>query len=162
MSPTWGSNPGLWHCRQIVYRLGHQGSLSQYTHISNHHGNFHGGLVAKSLHTQCRGPGFDPWSRNWFPHVTTKSLHATAKIRWTEICCCSVTKLCLTLCHPTDCSMPGYPVHHHLPELPQTHVHWVDDAIHSSHPPSSPSPPALNFSQHQGKYKQEILKKIML
>ena len=46
--------------------------------------------------------------------------------------------------------MPGLPVHHQLPESTQTHVHWVSDAIQPSHPLSSPSPPALNLSQHQG------------
>ena len=51
---------------------------------------------------------------------------------------------------PMDCSMPGFPVHHQLPELAQTHVHWVDDAIHPSHPLTSPSPPAFSLSQHQG------------
>ena len=40
---------------------------------------------------------------------------------------------CVWLCHPLDCSMPGFPVLHHLPELTQTHVHWVGDAIHPSH-----------------------------
>ena len=47
-------------------------------------------------------------------------------------------------------SMPGLPVHHQLPESTQSHVHQVDDAIQPSHPLSSPSPPALNLSQHQG------------
>ena len=61
----------------------------------------------------------------------------------------SVTQSCPTLCNPIDCSMPGLPVHHQLPELTQTHVHWVGDAIQSSHPLSSPSPPTLNLSQHQ-------------
>ena len=56
---------------------------------------------------------------------------------------------CLTLCNPMDCSMPGLPVHHHLLEFTQTHVHRVDDAIQPSHPLSSPSPPAPNPSQHQ-------------
>ena len=46
----------------------------------------------------------------------------------------SVTQSCLTLCHPTDCSMPGFPVHHQLPEFTQTHVHCVSDAIQPSHP----------------------------
>ena len=54
------------------------------------------------------------------------------------------------LCDPMDCSTPGFPVPHHLPELVQTHVHWVDDAIQSSLPLSSPSPPAFSLSQHQG------------
>ena len=66
----------------------------------------------------------------------------------------SVTLLCLTLCSPMDCSMPGLPVHHRLLELTQTHVHWVGDAIQLSHPLSSPSPLAFNLSQHQGLFKQ--------
>ena len=52
-----------------------------------------------------------------------------------------------------DCSTPGLPVHHQLPELTQTHVHWVGDAIQPSHPLSSPSPSAFNLSQHQGLFK---------
>ena len=50
-------------------------------------------------------------------------------------------------------SMPGLPVHHQLPEFTPTHVHWVGDAIQPSHPLLSPSPPALNLSQHQGLFK---------
>ena len=61
----------------------------------------------------------------------------------------SVTQSCPTLCHPMDCSMPGLPVHHQLPEFIQTHVCWVGDAIQLSHPQSSPSPPAFDLSQHQ-------------
>ena len=53
---------------------------------------------------------------------------------WFPWICCSVTQLGPTLCNPTDCSMPGFPVLHHLPELDQTHVHWVGDAIQPSHP----------------------------
>ena len=55
--------------------------------------------------------------------------------------------------HPMNCSTPGLPVHHQLPESTQTHVHWVIDAIQPSHPLLSPSPPALNLSQHQGLFK---------
>ena len=65
-------------------------------------------------------------------------------------CCCSVTKSCPTLCNPMDRSTSGFPVHHQLLELAQTHVHWVSDAIQPSHPLSPPSPPAFNLSQHQG------------
>ena len=61
-----------------------------------------------------------------------------------------VTQLCLTLGYPMDCSTPGLPVHHQLPEFTQTHVHSVGDAIQPSHPLLSPSPPAFNLSQHQG------------
>ena len=60
-----------------------------------------------------------------------------------------VAHLWLTLCNPMNCSMPGFPVLHHLPEFVQNHVHWVGGAIQSSHPLSPPSPPALNLSQHQ-------------
>ena len=65
----------------------------------------------------------------------------------------SVTQLCLTLCNPINCSMPGLPIHHQLPESTQTHVHWVGDTIQPSHPLSSPSPPALDLSQHLGLFK---------
>ena len=61
--------------------------------------------------------------------------------------CCSVAKFCPTLCNPMDCSMPGFPVPHHLPELVQIHVHWVSDAIQPSHPLSSSSPPAFDPPQ---------------
>ena len=65
----------------------------------------------------------------------------------------SVSQLCLTFCNPVDWSTPGFPVHHQLPELAQAHVHLVSDAIQPSHPLSSPSPHALNLSQHQGLFK---------
>ena len=65
----------------------------------------------------------------------------------------SVIQLCTTLCNPMDCSTPGFPVYHQLPDLAQTHVHWVSDAIQWSHPLSSPSPPAFNLSQHQGLFQ---------
>ena len=69
----------------------------------------------------------------------------------------SVTQLCSTLCSPMDCSTPGLIVHHQLPELTQTHVHWVGDVIQPSHPLLSPSPPALNLSQHQGLFNESAL-----
>ena len=61
----------------------------------------------------------------------------------------SVTQSCLTLCDPMNRTTPGLPVHHHLLEFTQTHVHWVGDAIQSSHPLLSPSPPAPKASLHQ-------------
>ena len=68
-------------------------------------------------------------------------------------CCCSVTKSCLTLCDSMDCSTPGSPVLHYLPEFAQIQVHWVSDVIQSSHLLSSPSLPAFNLSQHQGLFQ---------
>ena len=64
----------------------------------------------------------------------------------------SVTKSCLTLCDPMDCSTPGFPILHYLPEFAKTRVHWVHDAIQPSHPLSSPSP-ALSLFQHQGLFQ---------
>ena len=64
---------------------------------------------------------------------------------------------CLTLCDPMNCSTPGLPVHHQLSESTQTHVHWVGDAIRPSHPLLSPSPAALNLSQHQGLFTESAL-----
>ena len=61
----------------------------------------------------------------------------------------SVAQACPTLCDPMNCSTPGFPVHHQLPEFTQTHVHWVGNDIQPSHPLSSPSPPAPNPSQYQ-------------
>ena len=65
----------------------------------------------------------------------------------------SSVQSCPTLCKPMDCSTPGLPVHHQLPELTQTRVHWVSDAIQPSHPLLSPSPPAYNHSQHQSLFR---------
>ena len=65
----------------------------------------------------------------------------------------SVAQSCPTLCDPMNRSTPGLPVRHQLPEFTQTHVHRVSDAIQPSHPPSSPSPPARNPSQHHSLFQ---------
>ena len=62
---------------------------------------------------------------------------------------CSVTQSCLTLCNPMDCSMPGFPVPHHLLKFAQVHVHCISDTIQPSHLLMPPSPSSLNLSQHQ-------------
>ena len=65
----------------------------------------------------------------------------------------SVAQSCPTLCDRMDFCTPGFLVHHQFPELAQTHVHWVGDALQQSHPLLSPSPPAFNLSQHQGLFQ---------
>ena len=65
----------------------------------------------------------------------------------------SVAESCPNLCDPMDCSTPGLPVHQQHPELAQTHVHWVGDAIQPSHPLLFPSPPAFNLSQYQDPFQ---------
>ena len=66
---------------------------------------------------------------------------------------CQFIQSCLIVGNPKDCRTPGFPVHHQLPELAQTHVHRVGDAIQQSRPLSSPSPPAFNLSQHQSLFQ---------
>ena len=65
---------------------------------------------------------------------------------------------CPTLCGPTDCSMPDLPVHYQLPELTQTHVDGVGDAIQPSHPLSSPSPPAFNLSRIRVFFNESVFR----
>ena len=74
---------------------------------------------------------------NWFPIIQFSSF----------------AQLCPTLCDPMNRSMPGLPVNLQLLEFTQTHIHRVGDAIQSSHPLLSPSPPAFNLSQHQGLFQ---------
>ena len=77
-----------------------------------------------------------------------KSLWMKVKVQFSL-----VTQSCPTFCDPMDCSTPDFPVHHQLPELTQTHIHQVGDAIQPSHPLSATSPPTFNLSQHQGLFK---------
>ena len=72
-------------------------------------------------------------------------------------CYCSVTQWFPALCNPMDCSTPGFPVLHHLPEFAQTHVHWVSGVIQPSHPLSSPSPPAFNLSGTRAFSNESVL-----
>ena len=79
--------------------------------------------------------------------------HLTKVLHLMAIQLSSVAQSYPTLCNPKGCSMPGLPVHHQVSELAQTHVHWIRDAIQSSYPLLSPSPPAVNLSQHQGLFQ---------
>ena len=126
---------------------------------------------------QCRRPGFDPWvgkipcRRAWQPTpvflpgespgteepggLQSMGLqrvgHDWATKHSTQLynVCCSVAQSCPTLLDPMDCSMPSFPLLHHLPELAQTHVSWVNDAIHPPHPLLPASSPAFDLSHHQ-------------
>ena len=98
-----------------------------------------------------------------FPSIRVFSNESVLRIRWpkdwsfsfciSSVQFSSVTQSCLTLCNPMNCSMPGLPVHHQLPEFTQTLVLRVSDAIQLSDPLSSPSPPAHNLSQHQSLFQ---------
>ena len=84
------------------------------------------------------------------------NLFCNLRLLLSMICCCLVTQSCPLLCNPMDCSTPGFPVLHHLPEFPQTQVHWVNDANptissslapFSSCPQSFPPPESFPVSQ---------------
>ena len=86
----------------------------------------------------------------WQPHILQVLIAFTIfkLTHYSGVDCCSVAKSSMTLCDPMDCSTPGFPVLNYLLEFAHTHVCWVGDAIHPSHPLSS-SPPALSLSQPQ-------------
>ena len=95
--------------------------------------------ISHSFHAQVSRGTQQPWFRACLACL----LHLSVQYS-------SVTQSCLTLSEAMDCHMLGFPVHHQLMQLAQTHVHQVGDAIQPSHPLSSPSPPAFNLSNHQG------------
>ena len=103
-----------------------------------------------------------PWTEE-LAHLQSMVLQRIGR-NWSDWACASVVnnsvqfgsvvQLCPTLCDPMDCNTSGFPVHHQLLKLAQTHVHQVSDAVQPSHPLSSPSPPAFNLSQHQGLFQR--------
>ena len=102
----------------------------------------------------CRTPGLSvPHHLSEFAqvhvHCISDAIQPSHLISYLSIQFSSVAQSCPTLCDPMNRSTPGLPVHHQIPELTQTHVHRISDAIQPSHPLSSPSPPAPNPSQHQ-------------
>ena len=103
------------------------------------------GLQLTEKHRHLWRPLLHALSRSW--KLGGSSEKATKMVQFS-----SVAQSCPTLCDPMDCSTPGLPVRHQLPESTQTHVHWVGDAIQPSRPLLSSSP-ALNLSQHQGLFK---------
>ena len=140
--------------------------------------NLSGGASDKEPVCQCRRHkrrGFYPWvrkipwRRKWQPtpalllgrphgqrSLAGYSPWGSQRVRhdWSDFSSVPFSHSCPTLWRPHGpCSMPGFPVHHQLPELAQTHFHRVSDAIQPSHPLSSPSSPTFNLSQHQGLFK---------
>ena len=102
--------------------------------------------VASDRTQQC-------WGGPWNPKTPRQKCATLDPWRFRFIQFSSVAQSWSTLYDPMNCSMPGLPVHHQLPESTQTHVHWIGDAIQTSHPLLSPSPPALSLSQHQALFK---------
>ena len=102
--------------------------------------------------------GYNPWSHKETDTIEHPCMDDNYQLL-SSWCFCSIYQFsplaqsCPTLCDPMDCKMPGFPVHHQFPEVAQTHVHQVGDAIPPSHPLLSPSPPALILAQHQGLFQ---------
>ena len=97
-----------------------------------------------------------PWRES---RVESEASLCSRETGVTGLFCYSVANSCLTLCHPINCSIPGFPVLHYLLELAQTHAHWISDAIHPSHPLLLPSP-APSLSQDQGLFQREDVLRI--
>ena len=127
---------------------------------------FSGGPVKVhwTQHFHCHGWGFSPMPQVAPSGLTTPSkqtkytrIQKRLEVKgWEELCSVqfsSVAQSRPTICDPMNRSTPGLPVHHHLPEFTQIHVHRVGDAIQPSHLLSSPSPPAHNPSQHQSLFQ---------
>ena len=94
------------------------------------------------------------WQRKDRNQLTFKSSKLMMDFHWLPLFLVQFSSSVMSdSLRPMDYSTPGLPVHHQLPEFIQTHVHWVGDATQPSHPLSSPSPPALNLSQHQGLFQ---------
>ena len=141
-------------------RVGHNWATSLSLSEWNHSLNLWLSLRSQSFsvpelifHSVC--PLLDKNKRlmeaSWWERLTEGKL---GLLWWAGLCSVQFSwQLCPTLCDPMDCSMPGIPVHHQLPELAQTHVHQVGDAIQPYHLLSSPSPPAFNLSQHQSLFQ---------
>ena len=117
---------------------------SVFIFLRNLHSTFYSGCTHLHSHLHCTRVPFSPHSHQ---HFVISCLFDNKHPNKCEPS--SVTQPCLTVCNPMDCSTSGCPVHHQLPDLAQTHVHRVSDAIQPSHLLFFPSPPVFNLSQHQ-------------
>ena len=136
--PTQGWNPGLPHCRWILYQLNHKGSpriLEWVAYPFSRRSSLPSNQTGVSC--ICR-------------QILYQLSYEGSPIAYQFI---SVAQSCPTLCNSMNRSTTGLPVYHQLPEFTQTHIHRVSDAIQPSHPLSSPSPPAPNPSQHQSLFQ---------
>ena len=138
MQETWVWSQG-WEDPLEEGMVTHSSILAWRIHIAGWQATVHG--VAKS--------------HNWVTkHSTVAVLSQYHFFKYlSSVQFSSVAQSCPTLCNPMNCSTPGLPVYHQLPEFTQTHIHPVSDAIQPSHPLSSPSPPAPNPSQQQSLFQ---------
>ena len=120
-------------------------------------GQFAPVFLPGKFHRQRNLVGYNQWSCKRLDTTEQLSTHMDGKMgrsaRNVHRYQFSSVQFSCSVCDPMNCSTTGLPVHHQLPEFTQTHIHRVGDAILPSHSLSSPSPPALNPSQHQGLFQ---------
>ena len=110
--------------------------------------------ICRQVRKQQLEPDMEQWTGTKFGKEFVKVVYChPAYLTYLQSQLSLLVQSCPTLCNPMNRSTPGLPVHHQLPEFTQTHVHWVSDAIQTSHPLLSPSSPTFNLSQHQGLFK---------
>ena len=121
--------------------------------------NLYGNIVNNVCAGLVGGPGLVAGANYGHVYAVFETVSATSDAKAMGLCELELSQSVQSLSHvrlfasPWTASMLVLPVHHQFPELAQTHVHRVGDAIQPSHPLSPPSPPALNLSQHQGLFK---------
>ena len=153
---TWSSNCTLGQLSQKIKTY----ILSLYKNL---YMNIHGSFIHNCPKLKTTQMSFSGWmiinsgtSIRWntTQHKKKQLMNTCKNLDGSQgnRCCCLVANLCPTLYNSMDCCAPGFPVLHYVPELAQTHVHWVSDAIQPSHPLLPSSPPAFNLSQHQGHF----------
>ena len=128
-----------WRIHLPMQEIGYAGSIPGSGRMATH-----SVYLPRKFHGQRSLVCYSPWG--------CKESDTTEQMSIVQLS--SVAQSCPALFDPMDCSTPGFPVHHQLPELAQTHVHWVSDSIQPSHPLSSPSLHAFNLSQHQGLFRR--------
>ena len=147
-----GKNTGVGYCALLQGIFSTQGSSPHLLHLLHWQ---EGSLpLAPPGKLKCPHIYFQRKVPTWAPPRIGRTLRSSLEnCPFSSVQFSSVAQLCLTLCDPMNCSTPGFPVHHQLPEFTQTHVHRVSDAIQPSHPLSSPFPPAPNPSQYQSLFQ---------
>ena len=149
--PEEQTRTAIYHHLQMDFTelLTWTGSQSQWLSEQTHHLLIPWSVIfwtnSISYNSSCKNLQNIQLSRGFFimGNVRTCTIWNAENWKWeiiSSVQFSSVAQSCVTLCDPMDCSPPGFPVHHQLPESTQTYVHWVGDAIQPSHPLSFPSP----------------------
>ena len=145
MQKTWTQKKGFVHCETITQKNCPVFLKAQFSH------NFQNIRCLPVVYTHIfYFQTYITWGQ-FSPESLWRETYASPNTHRVQFS--SAAQSYPPLCDPMDCSTPGLPVYHQLPEFTQTHVHQVSDAIQQSHPLTSPSPLAFNLYHHQGLFK---------